>query len=139
MWMLKHRAVCTRLPLSTTLTAAHFDCWSRFLQPPMFTDPGFVFYLLPPLLVVVPIAFIHLSEPFDAWTIDWTFNLEIRRYLGLRECSPILFLLFYISHFWRPLRFRECSHCSLVHCFARGSVLEFRELCEHVQCARYPD
>ena len=48
-------------------------------------------------------------------------------FLGLRECVSLLFLLVYISHFWRLLGFRECSYCSWAHCFARGSVLEFQE------------
>ena len=70
----KHRTVCTRRPLSTTLIAARFIAGTDFTAAyflPMPTDPRFVFtrplpFTLeaestfateaPPLLVVVPIT-----------------------------------------------------------------------------------
>ena len=49
-------------------------------------------------------------------------NLETYWFEGV--LSLLLFLLFYILLCWRLFRFRECSWA---HCFARGSVLDFRE------------
>jgi hypothetical protein len=40
--------------------------------------------------------------------------------------SPFIFNCF-ILDFRRLLSFRECPCCSWAHCFARGSVLEYRE------------
>jgi hypothetical protein len=60
--------------------------FSAALMP---TNPGFVFCLLPPCWSSFLSPKIRLSEPFEAWTIVWM--SEIRRFLGLRECSPLLF------------------------------------------------
>ncbi|KIJ89389.1 hypothetical protein K443DRAFT_626409 [Laccaria amethystina LaAM-08-1] len=55
----------------------------------MPTNSRFIFYLLPRCWLPFLSPKIRLSEPFEAWTIVWM--LEIRRFLGLRECSPLLF------------------------------------------------
>jgi len=92
---LNHHTVFTQLPLSMMLTTTHFYCWDRFLLPPMPTNPGFVFDLLPPCWSSFLLPKICLLESFEAWTIVWM--LEIRRFLGLRGCSPFLFYFIFLE------------------------------------------
>ena len=116
---------------------------------PMPTNPGFVF-TPPPLHAWSRIHLRDRSPP--CWLSFLSPKFACRSLLrhgppsGCRRSEdflvwgsalPFYFVVLYFAFFWRLLGFRECSHCSWAHCFARGSVLEFWELCEHAQCTWY--
>jgi hypothetical protein len=100
-------------------------------------NPGFVFCLLSPGWSSFLSPKIRLSEPFEAWTIVWM--LEIRRFLSLRECSPLLFSIVLFQIFGDS----SVSGSALVAlghiALLEGVCWNIGKLCEHAQCARSSD
>ncbi|KIJ93828.1 hypothetical protein K443DRAFT_643422, partial [Laccaria amethystina LaAM-08-1] len=103
----------------------------------MPTNSGLIFYLLPRCWLSFLSPKIRLSEPFEAWTIVWM--SEIRRFLGLRECSPLLFSIVLFQIFGDS----SVSGSALVAlghiALLEGVCWNIGKLCEHAQCARSSD
>ena len=112
-----------------------FYCWDQFLQLPMLPILDLFATRFPPCWLS------FLSPKFACWSLlRQGPSSRCQRsgdFLVWGSALPFSFYCLIFRIFWRLLGFRECSHCSLAHCFAQGSLLEFWELCEHVQCTWY--
>ena len=111
----KHRTVCTRRLLSTTLTAACFIAGTDFTAAyllSMPTNPGFVFTRPPPPFALeaestftteAPPCWSSFLSPKFAYRsllrCGPSSGCQTRRFLGSRESSPIFFIVLYFAFF----------------------------------------